>query len=81
MVWLGDPKTPSAWEPASNLPSVLVEDFERGINYDLSHNSFSSAGETFHTITAKAVDSAVQTPSKRSKVEIDTSSSGYAANV
>ena len=75
-MWLGDPNISSTWELASNLPSALVEDYERGIHYDISHESYSSGGETFHTIAAKSVQSEDERPSKRTKVDIDTSSSG-----
>ena len=69
-MWLGDPNISSTWELASNLPSALVEDFEQGIQYDISRDSYSSAGETFHTITAKSVQSADERPSKRTRLDM-----------
>lgn len=76
-MWFGDENASSTWEVASNLPFALVKDFEKGIHYNICHESFSSGGETYHTVSAKSVETEDESSSrKRRKVEIHTSSSG-----
>ena len=50
VVWLGTPTMKTSWEPASTLPSSLVEDYEKGASGDVLE-SFSSGGQTIHTMS------------------------------
>ena len=73
-MWLGRPDTTSTWEKSSSLPSKLVEDYERGVQYSIETYSFTSGGETFHTLATKPGDT-LPSP-KRTKVDITTSTMG-----
>ena len=73
-MWLGKPDTTSTWEKASSLPPKLVEDYERGVQYSVETHSFTSGGETFHTLATKP-DDTLPSP-KRMKVDMNTSSMG-----
>ena len=52
----------------------LVEDYERGVQYSVETHSFTSGGETFHTLATMPDDTL---PSrKRTKVDLNTSTTG-----
>ena len=77
VVWLGRPEAESTWEQASNLPVKVVTDYEKGIEYGVEAESFTSGGETFRTLFSKPSrdDLAVPSP-KCTKVNTITSTSG-----
>ena len=78
MVWLGKPDTDSTWENASDLPSILISDYERGVKRDIGDNSFSSGGETFHTLSSCRVeDTMTPPPSKTRRITVESTSGGY----
>ena len=80
MIWLGRSVTESSWEVASSLPDVLIEDYERGIQHDLHQQSYTSGGQTVHTLsTVRKVDETSPPEAKRRVVDtVQSSSSGYA---
>ena len=81
MIWLGRSVTESSWEVASSLPDVLIEDYERGIQHDLHQQSYTSGGQTVHTLsTVPKVDETSPPEAKRPCVvdTVQSSSSGYA---
>ena len=81
MIWLGRSVTETSWEVASSLPDVLIEDYERGIQHDLQQQSYTSGGQTIHTLsTVRKVDETSPPEAKRHCVvdKVQSSSSGYA---
>ena len=80
MIWLGRSVTESSWEVASSLPDVLIEDYERGIQHDLHQQSYTSGGQTVHTLsTVRKVDETSLEAKRPCVVDtVQSSSSGYA---
>ena len=72
IVWLGRPITDSTWEPESTLPPSLVADYEAGIVREIQKESFTTGGQTVHTLSASATEPNV----KRLRTEYTTSLSG-----
>lgn len=60
----------TSWEPASTLPSSLIEDYEKGGSGDILE-SFSSGGQTIHTMSTfpSKTPEAAPKPKKRKFVE------------
>lgn len=80
MVWLGKPLTQNTWEPATSIPSKLIEDYEKGINHVIYSKLSSSSGG--HNVYALFPDSTLQTDalppeSKRTCTIVESSNSGY----
>lgn len=50
-MWLGRSSTESTWEPVSSLPPQLVANYEAGILYEVQRESFTTGGQTVHTLT------------------------------
>ena len=81
MIWLGRSVTESSWEVASSLPDVLIEDYERGIQHDLRQQSYTSGGQTVHTLSTVRKEDETLLPEAKRPCVVDTvqsSSSGYA---
>ena len=62
VVWLGRPITDSTWEPESNLPSTLVAEYEAGIVREVQKQTFTTGGQTVHTLSASATQPSVKRP-------------------
>lgn len=56
VVWLGRPVACSTWEQATSLPPSLVDDYEQGVQRELKKESFTSGGETIHTLSVTRND-------------------------
>jgi len=64
--------TCSSWERASSLPTALVKDYEDGIQRELYKESFTSGGETIHTLSATQKDTRDSSPKpKQPRVDFD----------
>lgn len=80
MIWLGRPLTESSWELASSLFNVLIQDYEHGIQHDLHQKSYTSGGQTIHTLSTVCKDETPPPEAKRPRVidNIQLSSNVYA---
>ena len=82
MVWLGKPETESSWQPASLLPSKIIDEYENGYCQEIGVDSFASGGQTVSTLSRTAVQSKADSDSisaaKRPKrqVHIESINSG-----
>ena len=77
---MGRPMTCCSWNHASTLPTALVKEYENGIQRKLHKESFTSGGETIHTILTTRKDDQ-DTPPQLKKPHVsyeyhDTSNSG-----
>lgn len=81
VVWLGRPITESSWEPASSLPSDIIEEYESGIQRDVQEKSYTSGGQTIYTLlSARESNSAAQPHTKKPRLDkstIESSNSGW----
>ena len=59
---IGEATANSTWEPVSSLPSVLVAEFEKGVQRQLVDHTFSSGGETVHTLSSRPITQSVKKP-------------------
>ena len=62
------------WEPAPNVLSTLIEEYERTVDGDIVE-THSSGGQTIHTVSTNSCTSSPQP--KRSRREISNTDSGY----
>lgn len=62
---------------AHSIPAAMVEEFEKGVQYDILHSSFTSGGATFHTVSKTVRSDLSGSEPKCSRTELDTTSSGY----
>ena len=58
VVWLGRPETHSSWQPESSLSPKIVEEYEKGVQQEISIDSFVSGGQTISTLSRNS-DTAV----------------------
>ena len=80
VVWLGKPVTDSTWETAESLPTTLVQEYESGIVRDIQKESFTTGGQTVHTLSTVPVTRGEESTTKRLKIDLaehDSLSSGY----
>ena len=75
VVWLGRPIADSTWEPESTLPSSLVRDYEAGILREIHAETFTTGGETVHTLSASVREPNAKRP-RTDLSEHDSSLSG-----
>lgn len=54
--WLARPITDSRREPESTLPPSSVADYEAGIVREIQKESFTTGGQTVHTLSASATE-------------------------
>lgn len=52
---IGEASSDSTWEVSSSLPKQLVDEFENGVHRDLIDETFTSGGETVHTLSSTPV--------------------------
>ena len=52
---IGATTSNSTWEICTSLPKQLIEEFESGVHRDVVDLSFTSGGETLHTLSSKPV--------------------------
>ena len=69
VVWLGKPKAHSSWQPKSEIPAHIVDEYEKGIHQEIKVNSFVSGGQT---ISMLAHDSDI---TKKSQGELGSNNS------
>lgn len=50
MLWLGKPDLYTSWEPGSSLPSVAIDEFEKGLVSEGVENKKDQYGHETHTI-------------------------------
>ena len=62
VVWLGRPIGDCTWEPESNLPQSLVAEYEAGILREIQKDTFTTGGQTVHTLSASATEQNVKRP-------------------
>ena len=63
----------STWEPVSSLPSELIAEYEDGVVRELVDDTFSSGGETLHSLSS-IQSSRSRTPSaKRPRLDDQSS--------
>ena len=62
VAWLGKPIAESTWEPESNLPPSLVAEFEAGILREVQKVTFSTGGQSVHTLSTGATQPNVKHP-------------------
>ena len=70
----------STWKSVSSLPQSLIEDYEAGVKSDIQQYSFSSGGQTIHTLLTVQKDNQHDIPpdSKRPRLcnSIESSNTG-----
>ena len=69
MVWIGGTSCDSTWEMCSSLPKQLVDEFEDGVRRELIDSTFSSGGETVHTLSSVPVSHHL---AKKQRVEVSS---------
>ena len=62
VVWLGRPIADSTWEPESTIPPSLVREYEAGILREIHKQTFTTGGQTVHTLSASAREPNVKRP-------------------
>ena len=62
VVWLGRPIADSTWEPESSLPPSLVSEYEAGILREIQKETFTTGGQTVHTLSTSTTESNVKRP-------------------
>ena len=50
---IGATSSDTTWEICTSLPKQLVKEFENGVHRSVVDESFSSGGETLHTLSSK----------------------------
>ena len=53
VLWLGKEQCAVTWEPAENIPSVIVDEFERGTVIQVKDEITPGIGQDMHTISAE----------------------------
>lgn len=73
---LNESTTSTHWEPASNVPHILIQEYEATINADIV-DSHTSGGQTIHTVSTS--NSGSPKPKKARTVckEISDTDNGY----
>lgn len=77
VVWLGKPVAESTWEPQDNLPDSLVTEYEAGIFREIQRETFTSGGQTVHTLSANSVEPCA----KRRRTDTDEYTSTHSGSV
>ena len=75
---IGEATASATWEPASTLPAELVSEFESGMHRELVDNTYSSGGETVHTLVSRPVVPSVKRPRMDASVVMNT---GYVIDI
>ena len=62
--------TESTWEPETSLPQDLVADYEAGLFQEVQRESFTTGGQTIHTLsTAPVKDICQESRAKCPKID------------
>ena len=67
VLWLGKPEVSVTWEPESSIPPAVIEEFEKGIQAEVTQHVVESYGQ--HTFTLEVINtSASLHPAKKPRI-------------